>query len=193
MSQARKPQPSGPGPARTFFYLGLAFVVFWVLYLRFFGPGMAGEEPQLEGTALAEPADYTWPLADLDGNVVEFSKYKGKTVFLNIWATWCGPCVREMPTIAALAAMPEMKDVAFVCVATDDTAGPVKSFLKDKSWPMTILHTQHVPRVFATDGIPATFLIAPDGRVAASQVGSAKWDAPNVVAFLGKLNAGGKK
>lgn len=170
-------------PDRTWLYVGLGFVILWGIYLAFFNPG----GPNLESSGASTPADYSWKLLDLDDKPVEFSKYKGKTVFLNVWATWCGPCVREMPSIAALAANPGLKDVAFVCVSTDDSAGVVKQFLAGKNWPMTILRATELPPAFATEGIPATFLIAPNGRVAASQIGSTDWNEPKVVAFLEKL------
>jgi hypothetical protein len=65
----------------------------------------------------------------------------------------------------------------------------VRRFLKAKDWPMTFLHAAETPPAFtATDGaIPATFLIAPDGFIAASAVGGADWDEPSVVAFLERL------
>ena len=178
--------PDSPRSGRTWLYLGLAFVILWFGYLRFFGPTPGGRGPDLDGSALARPADYSWTLQDLDGAPVDFGKFKGKTVFLNVWATWCGPCVAEMPSIAALAADPALKDVAFVCVSTDDDAATVKRFLetRGKGWPMTVLRATNLPPVFLTEGIPATFLIAPDGRVAASQVGSSDWNDPKVVAFL---------
>jgi thiol-disulfide isomerase/thioredoxin len=180
-----------PKRNRTMFYITIAFLLFWIGYLRFFGPKQNGPGPRLEGTGLSAPADYSWKLRDLEGRPVEFAKFKGKPVFLNIWATWCGPCVKEMPTIAALAADAKLKGVAFVCVATDDSPGTVKDFLRGKSWPMTILHASEVPPVFVTEGIPATFLIAPDGRVVASVIGSEKWDEPSVVEFLRKLETPG--
>ena len=61
--------------------------------------------------------------------------------------------------------------------------------MRDKKWPMTVLRATELPDVFLTDGIPATFLIAPDGRIAASEVGAARWDDPSVVEFLERLAA----
>jgi thiol-disulfide isomerase/thioredoxin len=180
-------EPAPAKPNRTWLYLLLAFAAFWAVYLALFNPLSRRTGPALSGSGLAEPADYSWRLLDLDGNPVPFSKFRGKAVFLNVWATWCPPCVREMPSIAALASNPKLKDVAFVCVSTDESPEAVTRFLQGKDWPMTVLRATELPRVFSTDGIPATFLIAPDGRVAASEVGSADWNAPDVVAFLEDL------
>ena len=93
----------------------------------------------------------------------------------------------ELPAIATLAANPRLKDVAFVCVSTDESPEVLRRFVRDKKWPMTVLRSTELPDVFLTDGIPATFLIAPDGRIAASEVGAARWDDPSVVEFLERL------
>ena len=97
-----------------------------------------------------------------------------------------------MPSIANLAADPRLKDVAFVCVSTDDSRRAVSQFLAGKDWPMTVLRATDMPPVFSTDGIPATFLIAPDGRIAAAEVGAADWNQPDVVEALVTLAKPGK-
>ena len=104
---------------RKWLAIAVIFVAFWVLYLAFFGP--KGRRPELEGTALADPASFDWTFRDLKDQAATFAKFKGKPVFLNIWATWCGPCVREMPSIARLADEPRLKDkgIAFVCVSVE--------------------------------------------------------------------------
>ncbi|MBX6313913.1 MAG: TlpA family protein disulfide reductase, partial [Isosphaeraceae bacterium] len=148
---------------------------------------------QLQRRPTGEPgrrrtADYNWKLVDLDGRPVEFSRYAGKPVFLNIWATWCGPCRREMPSIARLAVNPKLKDVAFLCVAIDEDKEEVRQYVRDRDLPMTfLLPAGPIPRVFLTDGIPATFLIAPDGRIVREEVGAAEWDDPEVIALLARL------
>jgi thiol-disulfide isomerase/thioredoxin len=179
-----------PKADRSWLIIALVFVLFWAVYLAFFGPGRVGP---LEGTGLDRPADYDWALEDLSGQPVAFSGFKGKTVFLNIWATWCGPCVTEMPSIARLAENPRIKgkNIQFVCASTDEDLDSVRSFVQDKKWSMTILHARSLPPVFRTDGIPATFFIAPDGRIVAAQVGSSDWDDPQVVQLLEKTAAAG--
>ncbi len=178
-----------PATDRTWIYIALAFLGFWVLYLGFFAPG---NRKPLEDSAIDIPADYNWALDDLSNQPVPFSRFKGKTVFLNIWATWCGPCVAEMPSIARLAANSGLqgKNIEFVCVSVDDSVDKVVQFVSGKNWPMTVLHARSMPRVYETEGIPATFIITPDGRIAAAEVGSNDWDKPEVVAFLEKAAAG---
>ena len=176
---------------KTWLWIGLGFAVFWVLYLAFLGPR---RPPLLENNGMGQPAAYEWSLSDLNDRPVPFSRFKGKPIFLNIWATWCGPCVREMPSIARLAEDPRLqgKGIEFVCVSVDDSSDAVRRFLQDRSWSMTFLRAEQLPAVFRTEGIPATFLIAPDGRIAATEVGSSQWDSPEVVSFLEKLAASPK-
>jgi thiol-disulfide isomerase/thioredoxin len=178
-----------PAPGRTWWIVGLALVAAWCVYLYFFGPGRRHRAPELEGTELSKPADYGWSLYDLDGRAVPFERYRNKTVFLNVWATWCPPCVGELPSIARLARNPRLTNVAFVCASVDDDAVSVRRFLRGKDWPMIFLHAPALPNAFMTEGIPATFLIAPDGRIAASALGGAEWDDPTVVDFLARLAA----
>jgi thiol-disulfide isomerase/thioredoxin len=175
-------------PDRTWLLIGLGCAVFWVLYLVLLGPRRPAF---LENSGMSQPAAYDWSLFDLNDEAVGFSRFKGKPVFLNIWATWCGPCVEEMPSIAGLAQAPTLqgKGIEFVCVSIDDSTDAVRHFLRGKTWTMTFLRADKLPGVFLTDGIPATFLIAPDGRIVAVEVGSAQWDVPRVVDYLAKLAA----
>jgi thiol-disulfide isomerase/thioredoxin len=175
-----------PGSNRAWWYLAIGFAVLWMLYLAFFAPGRRGF---LENSGMSQPADYDWSLVDLADKPVPFARFKGKTLFLNIWATWCGPCVSEMPSIARLARDPRLqgKNIEFVCVSVDDSTDEVRRFLQGRDWPMTVLRADTLPSAFSTAGIPATFLIAADGRIAASEVGSADWSEPRAVAFLENL------
>jgi hypothetical protein len=99
--------------------------------------------------------------------------------------------VGEMPSIARLADNPRLKgkNIEFVCVSTDDSIDKVVQFVRDKKWPMTVLHARSLPPVFSTEAIPATYIITPDGHIVAAEVGANDWDRADVVAFLEKATA----
>jgi len=179
-----------PKPKRETIWLPIVLVMVaaWIVYVRFLGPG-APSDFSISGDK--RPVDYNWTLQDLDGGSVSFSKYEGKAVFLNIWATWCPPCVAEMPSIARLADSPRLKgrNIEFVCVSIDDSIDAPRKYVADKNWPMTILHARELPGAFLTDGIPATFIIAPDGNLVSTTLGGFEWDAESVVGELEKLAA----
>jgi thiol-disulfide isomerase/thioredoxin len=72
-------------------------------------------------------ADYDWTLVSLSGEPVSFSTFRGRTVFMNVWATWCAPCVMEMPYIERLHRSLEGSQIAFVVVSQEDVENPRSS------------------------------------------------------------------
>ena len=166
--------------ARLWIMMGLAFVSTFLMVRRFTATPAT--------TSKGGQADYGWVLTDLDGKPVKLSAYAGRPIFLNVWATWCPPCQEEMPSIARLAANPKLAGVAFLCISTEESPDPVKAFVASKKPPMTMLMAGGpAPKVFNTEGIPATFVIAPNGRIVRAVVGATEWDQPEVVTMLGEL------
>jgi thiol-disulfide isomerase/thioredoxin len=179
---------------RKWLAVALAVVIAWVIFVSFARKSLKLGDlapPSLANSPVPRPADFGWTLLDLDGKPVDFARFKGRTILLNLWATWCEPCLKEMPSIANLAASEDLKgrNIAFVCVSTDESAEALRQFMKDKDWKMTVLRAKSLPPSFETEGIPATFLIAPDGGIAATEIGAAQWDDPSVIAFLQKLSS----
>jgi thiol-disulfide isomerase/thioredoxin len=124
----------------------------------------------------AEPADAEYPtlrLAALDGSQYDLAAHRGKWVVVNFWATWCKPCVKEMPDLSALDAMREHIEV--IGLAYDDSdPKDIAAFLQKHpvSYPIAIVDTYDPPKAFATPrGLPTTYLIAPDGKLAKKFMG----------------------
>ncbi len=170
---------------RWWLYGILVLALGWYGFLAVLGPRRS---PRLVNSGMSEKAPYDWSLKDLDDQPVSFQSFRGRTVFLNIWATWCGPCREEMPSIARLANDPRIvrQKIAFVCASTDDDAGVVKDYLAGKDWPMTFLRVERLPATFMSEGIPATFIIDPNGKIVATEIGSAAWDEPAVIELMEK-------
>lgn len=161
----------------------------WFLVIWYVGPFQLGSPELRNGTAFSK-ASYAWSATDLEGKKIDFSEFQGKTVFLNVWATWCNPCIKEMPSINDLAARPELKDVRFVYLSVDDELKLVKNFVRatplkgQTLW----LGEAELPQMFQTPGIPATFIIGPDGSIVSAHTGSANWNSDTVVELLKKLS-----
>lgn len=169
-----------------------ALVLAWATYLFFFGPRPSPHQigpPGLVKSVMPRQADLRWRLVRPDGrSVIDLSQFRGRPVFLNIWATWCPPCVAELPSIDLLAGNARLKDVAFLCVSVGESPNTVRAFVERRKLKVPVyLAVDDPPDDFATDAIPATFILDREGRIVSQEVGSAQWDAPEVVDFLEKL------
>jgi len=132
-------------------------------------------------------ADYSWSYRALDGKEILFSESKGKVVFLNFWATWCGPCKAEMPNIQSLYDSLKNEDIVFLLVSNEDEE-TVRKFLDKKQYTFPVyLRDKEVPEVFKTRGIPATFILSREGSVVFKHVGAAKWDDESCLSFIRSL------
>lgn len=126
-------------------------------------------------------------LQDLQGNTVEFGSLKNKVIFLNIWATWCPPCVAEMPGIQSLYdKVKGNKNIAFVMLSVDQNGmEKVKKFIAKKGYTFPVyLPAGSIPAAFQTQSIPTTFILSRDGAIATKHSGMADYDSPKVKEFL---------
>lgn len=119
--------------------------------------------------------------------------YKGDVVLLNIWATWCGPCRVEMPSMQRLEERLGPKGLRIVAVSVDDPGfeRAINEFAEELKLSFEILHdpAKRIERQYQTTGVPETFIIGRDGRVRRRVIGQDNWDSPANVAFLERLLA----
>lgn len=131
--------------------------------------------------------DYAWSVRALDGKEFALADTRGKVLFLNLWATWCGPCTAEMPAIQRLADAVRDDGVVFLCIS-DEKPEVVRLFVEKEKLALPVyLRAGDVPAMFKTRGIPATFILKRNGEVAFQHVGSARWDDPVCVGFVKSL------
>jgi thiol-disulfide isomerase/thioredoxin len=129
----------------------------------------------------------------LDGNNLSTSvdAFKGKIVVLNLWATWCAPCIKEMPSLERLAAHMPADRFAFVAVNQDKGGMAVaKPFLDRLGIRGLSIYSDPVgrlPREYGGRGMPTTFIIGKSGNVISRLEGSADWDAKEIVTYLTSL------
>ncbi|WP_170114164.1 TlpA family protein disulfide reductase [Pontibacter mucosus] len=142
----------------------------------------------VEAAVAANPtmAGAGFKLVDLNGKVTDFESLKGKVVFLNIWATWCPPCVAEMPNIQRLHDKLADENVAFVMLSVDEGGvEKVKKYIDKKGYTFPVyMPASSFPQEFYSNAIPTTFIISPEGKIVAKQEGMADYDTKEVREFL---------
>ncbi len=133
-------------------------------------------------------ADYTFTLIDQDGNRRSFSDFENKVVFMNFWATWCPPCIAEMPDINDLYQSMEKDGIAFVLISLDDDFEKAKIFVKKKGFDFPIYQlASPLPKVYESTAIPTTYILSPEGEVVVSKSGMAKYNTRKFKSFLRAL------
>lgn len=115
-----------------------------------------------------------WELKDLNGDIVRSTDYEGKVVALDFWATWCGPCIQEIPSFIALQEKYGSEDFAVIGIALDENPATVKRFAKkrdDLNYKILIGDAKTQSDFGGIQYLPTTFLIGRDGQVAFKHVG----------------------
>ena len=124
----------------------------------------------------------------LDGNhlPVAFTQFKGNVVFINNWASWCPPCVAEMPSIQNLKNNLKNEDIVFIMVSYDDSPEKALRFIQKKNFDFEVYFPgKKYP--FHTASIPATFILDKNGAVVASHSGMSKFDNPELIKKIKEL------
>ena len=130
--------------------------------------------------------NYNWQLLNLEGDVVNFESFKEQVVVVNFWATWCPPCVAEMPSFQRLFDAYGDK-VVFLFVANDEP-DRVLSFIDDNNYELPIYYQQtKVPEEMNSNSLPTTYIIDTSGHIVASKVGAADWNSNKIRKLLDKL------
>lgn len=113
-------------------------------------------------------------LTDLNGKPVSLDDYKGKKVFFNFFATWCGPCVRELPALENAQAALQNDNFVFICIS-DEPVERLQSFAERTGTRLLILHSaenMHNHKIFT---IPTSYLLNSNGKVVFKKVGEQDW------------------
>jgi peroxiredoxin len=133
-------------------------------------------------------------LKDLDGRSHQLSDYRGKVILVNFWATWCGPCRDEMPSIQELKDKLAGKPFVVLAVNLDEPESRIWKFLSQMKLDFTILldPERKAARAWGARILPATYVIGPDGKIRYSLVGEINWGHEQVVSRISELLPAGK-
>jgi thiol-disulfide isomerase/thioredoxin len=115
--------------------------------------------------------NFSWK--DISGNQVDFDSYRGKVILVNFWATWCGPCKKELPDLIALSNELANRNVVILGIATDRITSDVAPFVADQKIPYTVLiSSEDLEKAFGNIRVvPTSFLINSEGKIIKTIVG----------------------
>jgi len=131
---------------------------------------------------------FDFTLKNLDNHDVSLSDFNGQTILLNFWATWCGPCVGEMPSMEKL--YNDMKNEGFVIIAVNvgENKNSVRRFLTESkfkiTFPVLLDSTREIGSHYGANSIPLSYLIDTKGYLVGGIVGAKNWDSDNIKNIL---------
>ncbi|HDR88989.1 MAG TPA: TlpA family protein disulfide reductase [Bacteroidetes bacterium] len=134
----------------------------------------------------ADVETMAWPLYTAEGREILFSDLEGEVIFLNFWATWCPPCIAEMPSIQNL--YNEYGNRVKFLLVTREEVTTVQDFLDKNGYHLPVFFQKYrEPDLFESSSIPTTFILSRDGRLLVNKKGAARWDSRPVKRLLDEL------
>jgi len=149
--------------------------------------GLFSPDVQIEKT-IATPS-LELKFKDQNGRVVTLNELKGKVVFLNFWATWCPPCLAEMPSINKLyESYKNNDDVVFILLDADSNFEKANGYMKARKYTMPVYQmASSVPEQIFAGSLPTTLVFDKKGRVSFKHEGAANYNSKKFVEFMEKL------
>lgn len=146
----------------------------------FLNKGLALISPSIKSTEKqAALKSYDWKLKDESGTIFDFENTKGKVVFINFWATWCPPCIAEMPSIQKLYT--DYQDKVVFLFVTNDRFSDINKFLDKHNYSFKVFRpVSPNSSLFDVPSIPRTFLIDKHGKIVIDEGGAANWNSNKV-------------
>lgn len=131
-------------------------------------------------------------LQGLNGPARRLAQYRGRPLLINVWASWCGPCVEEMPSLERLAWLDGRVPFALIGVSTDDYASNALAFLRRSNATIShfIDHDLVMETMLGAHQIPLTVLVDADGRIRDKIHGAQEWDAPESLRRIARAFGG---
>jgi cytochrome c biogenesis protein CcmG/thiol:disulfide interchange protein DsbE len=168
--------------ARSIYYRSVKRLISAVLVLVMFAACNSGSHPPRIGSAAPEFA-----ITDSQ-KTVKLSDFHGKPVLVNFWATWCPPCVQEMPALVQLQKQLGDK-VTIIAISEDADDKPYHQFIRDHNVDLLTVRDvqQKTNEVYGSFKFPETYVIDRNGKIVRKFIGAADWTSPDIVEYLQKL------
>lgn len=162
----------------------LLLVAALAVYFVFRGSNDGTDSANPAGTSAATNGVYLATLSDLKGDPVAMDE--SKLIFLNVWATWCGPCNMEMPSIQKLYDKYKSNDKVAFYIVSDEAPETVNPFVERKGYQLPFFrYTDAYPVALDGNAIPRTYIIH-KGKILAQDVGASQWDRPEIIELIDK-------
>ena len=123
---------------------------------------------------------------DLNENNLDLSVYKGKKIVINYWATWCGPCIKEMPSIKRAEEILEDYDYTFLLVS-DETISKISKFKNDRNFEFNFLKSIKSNESLGIYSMPTSYIFDENGKKIETIVGAIEWDSEEMISKLKML------
>ena len=150
------------------------------------GTGLLNADSKPVEAGTEEDFDYSQVIRTMEGEDISMEEFRGKVIFLNIWASWCGPCRAEMPGIEELyGELRDDKDIAFVMLSVDRRESAAHKFMKRMKFDFPS-YTMGGPLTdqLRVPSVPTTFVISPSGKIIKKKVGMARYNTRSFKNFL---------
>jgi thiol-disulfide isomerase/thioredoxin len=142
----------------------------------------------IDGPMLSD-SDYRFTMKTVDGKTVSLNDYRGDVVFVNVWASWCPPCVAEMPTIETLYEnVGSQENIRFILLSMDEKHQKAVNFMERKEFPMPYYFpASSPPSQFRSQYLPTTYIISKEGQVVYKKEGIADYSSTNFAQWMIEL------
>ncbi len=164
----------------------IVLVVSGIVAFTWLGNTSNGDQTQVTDSL---SADNSPTFGDIHGNTVSLGSLKGKVVFLNFWATWCPPCIAEMPSINTLRQkLSDRKDIVFLMVDMDGDAGKSQAFMDRNTYTLPVyVPNGPIPPEMLGNAIPTTVVLDKTGKIVFRHEGGADYSHTEFMAFISNL------
>jgi thiol-disulfide isomerase/thioredoxin len=123
---------------------------------------------------------------DLNNNQVDLIQYKGKRIVLNYWATWCGPCIKEMPSLKRAEKILQDHNYIFLLVS-DEKIKKISEFKNNKSFDFNFLKSSKSIETYGVYSLPTSYIFNENGKKIETIVGTITWDSEQIIEKLKKI------